>query len=79
MAQYIKPTIKLSAINNTVRPAGSCATSGEDLELLENVFGIKNWDKAFAVGEGCTEEYPIEDYCKFTSVENGVATIILGS
>lgn len=79
MAQYIKPIIKLATIDNTVRPAGSCTTSGEDLELLKDVFGITDWSTAFATGEGCTVEYPIEEYCKFTSVNNGVATKILQS
>jgi len=79
MAQYIKPGIKFVSLAATSRPAGNCTTSGEDLKLIGDVFGITDWDKAFAVGEGCQDEYPIEEYCKFTSVENGVATVILGS
>lgn len=79
MAQYIKPGIKLVSAATPLNVAGGCTTSAEDLQLLGEIFGITDWKTAFAVGEGCQDEYPIEQYCKFTSVENGVATVVLGS
>lgn len=79
MAQYVKPGAMFITASNSLRPAGTCTTSNEDVELLGEIFGITDWTTAFATGEGCQDEYPIEEYCKFTSVENGVATVILFS
>lgn len=78
MSQYIKPSAMfITAVGN---PAiGGCTTDGEELEILGDIFGIDNWDTAFATGESCQVEYPIEEYCKFTSVANGTASKILGS
>ncbi len=79
MAQYIKPGIKLVTITNPVREAGSCTTSGEDLALLKDIYGIADWNTAFSMTEPCADQYPIEEYCKFTSVESGLSTVILQS
>ena len=79
MAQYVKPGIKFVTLNVASVAAGNCTTSGEDLKLICEVFGITDWSKAFAIGEKCEEAYPIEEYCKFTSAENGSATVVLGS
>ncbi len=79
MAQYVKPGIKFVTLNVASLAAGNCTTSGEDLKLIGEVFGITDWSKALAIGENCEEAYPIEEYCKFTSAENGSATVILGS
>ncbi len=80
MAQYIKPGIKLVTITNAARPAGTCTTSGEDLALLKDIYGIADWNTAFSTTEAaCADKYPIEEYCKFTSVENGISTVILQS
>lgn len=79
MAQYVKPGIKFVTLNVASIAAGNCTTSGEDLKLIGEVFGITDWSKALAIGENCEEAYPIEEYCKFTSAENGSATVILGS
>ena len=79
MGQYIKPGLRIVSAATPLSVAGGCTTSAEDLQLLGQIFGIEDWDKAFAVGESCTTQYPIEEYCKFTSVENGVSTVVLGS
>ena len=79
MAQYIKPGIKLVTITNAARPAGTCTTSGEDLALLKDLYGIDNWNTAFSMEEPCTDKYPIEEYCKFTAADSGISTIILQS
>lgn len=79
MAQYVKPGAMFIAADNAVRPAGTCTTSNEDVALLGEIFGITDWNSAFGTGEGCATEYPIEEYCKYTSVENGIATVILFS
>ncbi len=79
MKMYIKPGATFITASGTGVIGASCTTSKEDLELLGSVFGIEDWDVAFATGEGCQMEYPIEEYCKFTAVENGVSSKILGS
>lgn len=79
MNMYIKPSAMFITAAGTGMQGASCTTSNDDLQLLKDVFGIDNWDVAFATGEGCQVEYPIEEYCKFTSVENGATSKILGS
>ena len=79
MAQYVKPGIKFVTLNVASVAAGNCTTSGEDLKLICEVFGITDWSKALAIGEACIDQYPVEAYCKFTSAENGSATVVLGS
>lgn len=79
MAQYIKPSINLIETITPLSIAGACTTSAEDLQILGEIFGITDWKTAFATGEGCTVEYPVEQYCKFTSVENGASTVVLES
>ena len=79
MAQYVKPGIKFVTLNVASLAAGNCTTSGEDLKLIGEVFGITDWSKALAIGEACIDQYPVEAYCKFTSAENGSATVVLGS
>ena len=79
MAQYVKPGIKFVTLNVESVTASNCTTSGEDRKLICEVFGITNIDRAFSITENCEEAYPIEEYCKFTSAENGSATVVLGS
>ena len=79
MNMYIKPSAMFITASGTGMIGASCTTSKEDLELLGSVFGIEDWNAAFATGEGCQMEYPIEEYCKFTAVENGVTSKVLGS
>lgn len=79
MNMYIKPSAMFITASGTGTLGASCTTSNEDLQLLKDVFGIDNWDTAFATGEGCQVEYPIEEYCKFTAVESGATSKILGS
>ncbi len=78
MKLYTKPSAMFLSATGTAG-AGGCTTSKEDLTLLGEIFGITDWSTAFATGEGCTVEYPIEDYCKFASVNNGSAVAVLSS
>ena len=79
MAQYVKPGIQFVTLNVASVAASNCTTSGEDRKLICEVFGITDWSKALAIGEACIDQYPVEAYCKFTSAENGSATVVLGS
>ena len=58
---------------------GSCSTSREELNMIKDILGISDWDQAFSTAEACEQQYPFEDYCKFTAVENGSAVKILTS
>ncbi len=81
MAQYIKPSIKFVSAATPLSVASGCTTSAEDLRLLGEIFGIDETKlkTAFSVVENCQDQYPIENYCKYTAVENGVAAVVLGS
>ena len=72
---YIKP----SAMFITASGSGmgvSCSTSREDIELIKEILGIEDWANAFSVNEACEDQYDMENYCKFTSVENGSMKIL---
>lgn len=72
MNQYVKPIIKLIGSPTNSSSAVSCNTTKEDMELISNIVGPNNMDKAFGVSEvTCT--IPVDMYCKFTSVESGQA------
>lgn len=79
MNLYIKPSAMFITASGTGIATGSCTTTREDAELLAEILGITDLSKAFAATETCDDQYDIEEYCKFTSVENGVATKILTS
>ena len=79
MNLYIKPSAMFITASGTVATGMSCSTTREDAELLAEILGITDLSKAFAVTETCEDQYDIEEYCKFTSVENGVATKVLTS
>ena len=79
MNLYIKPSAMFITASGTGVAGMSCSTSREDAELLAEILGITDLSKAFAVTETCEDQYDIEEYCKFTSVENGVATKVLTS
>lgn len=79
MNLYIKPSAMFITASGTGATGMSCSTSREDAELLAEILGITDLSKAFAVTETCEDQYDIEEYCKFTSVENGVATKVLTS
>ncbi len=79
MNLYIKPSAMFITASGTGVAGTTCSTSREDAELLAEILGITDLSKAFSVTETCEDQYDIEEYCKFTSVENGVATKILTS
>ena len=78
MNLYIKPSAMFITASGTGIGV-SCSTSDDDLALLEDILGITDWNNAFAATEDCKNKYVIEEYCKFTSVENGSALKILTS
>lgn len=79
MNLYIKPSAMFITAAGTSNLGVSCTTSKDDLDLLGDILGITNWDVAFATGEGCTIEYPVEEYCKFTAIESGATAKVLSS
>lgn len=78
MNLYIKPSAMFITASGT-GVGVACSTSDDDLALLEDILGITDWNNAFAATEDCKDRYVIEEYCKFTSVENGSAVKILTS
>lgn len=79
MNLYIKPSAMFITAAGSSNLGVSCTTSKSDLQLLGDILGITNWDAAFATGEGCAIEYPVEEYCKYTAVESGATAKILSS
>lgn len=73
MNSYIKPGAMFITAAGTNVGGASCSTNKEDIELLKDILGISDWDKAFAITEACEQGYDITEYCKFTAVENGSA------
>ena len=73
MNKYIKPGASVLLAAGAGTGGSGCTTTKEDLELLADIYGITDLEKAFSLTENCVDGFPIEDYCKFTSVENGVA------
>ncbi len=74
MNNYIKPVIKLAAIDargNTV----SCSTTESDMDLIRDIVGGADADKTFGMGEPCTIQIPLDMYCKFTSTELGAVQV----
>ena len=72
---YIKP----SAMFITASGSGmgvSCSTSREDVDLIKEILGITDMANAFSSNEDCKEQYDMENYCKFTAVENGSMKIL---
>ena len=78
MNLYIKPSAMFITASGT-GICSSCSTSKDDIALLEEILGITDWDNAFSATEACKDKYVIEEYCKFSSVENGSAVKILTS
>ncbi len=78
MNLYIKPSAMFITASGT-GIGSSCSTSKDDIALLEEILGITDWDNAFSATEACKDKYVIEEYCKFSSVENGSAVKILTS
>ena len=75
MNMYIKP----SAMFITASGSGmgvSCSTSREDVDLIKEILGITDMANAFSANEACEEQYDMENYCKFTAVENGSMKIL---
>ena len=74
MNNYVKPTIKLAAIDargNTV----SCSTTETDMDLIQGIIGGANANDTFGMNEPCEIPIPLDMYCKFTSSEMGAVVI----
>ena len=76
---YIKPSAMFITASGTGSAGGSCSTTNEDVELIKEILGITDWANAFSSNEDCVNQYDMEQYCKFTAVENGTAIKILTS
>lgn len=79
MNMYIKPSAMFITASGTGSAGVSCSTTNEDVELIKEILGITDWANAFSVNEACEDQYDMEQYCKFTAVENGTAIKILTS
>ena len=66
MKEYIKPTFTLAGLFPVALAGSGCTTNAEDIELLCEIYGIKDVKNAFAEGEECADKYPVEGYCKLT-------------
>lgn len=73
---YIKPSAMFITASGTAGMGVSCATSREDYELIKEILGITDMKNAFSVNEACEDKYDMENYCKFTAVENGSMKIL---
>lgn len=74
MNNYVKPTIKLAAIDargNTI----SCSTTETDMDLIQSIIGGADADKTFGMSEPCEIQIPLDMYCKFTSSEMGAVVV----
>ena len=75
MKQYFKPVFRVAAWAPNPGQKISCTTSQEDLELIATILGVSvedlGGDNTFAESENCAMAFPIDFYCKFTSVANG--------
>lgn len=76
MNMYIKPSAMFITASGTGGMGVSCSTSREDVDLIKEILGIKDMANAFSMNEACEEQYDMENYCKFTSVENGSMKIL---
>lgn len=79
MNMYIKPSAMFITASGTGSAGVSCSTTNEDVELIAEILGITDWQTAFSSNEDCQDQYDMEQYCKFTAVENGTAIKILTS
>lgn len=73
---YIKPSATFITAAGSGVSGVSCTTSREDVELIKEILGITDMANAFSVNEACEDQYDMENYCKFTSVENGSMKIL---
>ncbi len=73
---YIKPSAMFITASGTGSMGVSCATSNEDIDLIKEILGITDMANAFSVNEACEDQYDMENYCKFTAVENGSMKIL---
>lgn len=72
MKQYIKPSmITLSAGGGGT--GTSCNISDEDRMRIEEIIGVP-LNQALGMDESCT--VPLEQYCKYTSVDTGAIKIV---
>lgn len=75
MKQYFKPIFRIAGSVQNPGAQVNCATSDADLQLIADILGITvedlGADNTFAVSEDCKIAFPIDFYCKFTSVANG--------
>ncbi len=73
---YIKPSAMFITASGTAGMGVSCSTNEEDVELIKEILGITDMKNAFSINEACEDQYDMENYCKFTAVENGSMKIL---
>ena len=78
MKDYIKPTFTLAGLFPVALAVGGCTIQLKEYAEIMDIYGVTAED-AFAPGEACNVELPIDDVCKYTMQESGTAATILGS
>ena len=78
MKNYIKPTFTLAGLFPVALAAGGCTIPLKDYADIMDLYEA-DAENAFATGEGCNIELPIDGVCKYTMQESGTAATIIGS
>ena len=75
MKNYIKPEFMLTSLTGNLMTGGNCSIQKEDKDLIIEILGKEDFEKAFAgIEDNCEMEF--EGYCKFSftsPTEGGLA------
>ena len=72
MNKYIKPEFMLTSLTSSGLTGGNCAIQKADKELILDVLG-DDFAQAFEDSASCEVVIEMLSYCKFTSIELGIA------
>ncbi len=78
MKDYMKPTFTLAGLFPVALAGTNCTIQLKEYEDIMDIYGVSAKD-AFAMGEDCVTELPIEGVCKITAAESGTAATVIGS
>ncbi len=76
MFDYMKPTFRLAAVVGNGASA-SCNIKAEDRDLIFEIIGVH--DGHFNADENCSDEFPLEGFCKFTATDDMNNAKVFGS
>lgn len=78
MKDYIKPTFTLAGLAPVALAGTNCTIKQKEYADIYDLYGVTP-ENAFAMGEDCVEQLPIEGVCKLTLADSGTAVTIIGS